>query len=77
MSMYDMTHRDTDYFMDMVDEMFLHSENDEELNSGLNYLAKRARKLRISIYEMIFKVLGEKESMKRLNAWKKEKGFIR
>ncbi len=72
-----MTIRDANHFMDMVDEMILHSENDEELNEGLNYLAKRAKKLKISIYDMIFKVLGEKEAVKRLTAWKKEKGFIR
>ena len=73
-----MTIRDVDYFMDMIDEIIddsLKKEN-TELFAQVSYIHRRAEKLRISFYEMVFRILGEVQVNKRLTEWKKHKGLI-
>lgn len=64
------------HFCNMVDEMILMSDEDSELKDGLNYIENKARKYHISIYDMVYKILGEHQANLRIQAWKKEKGLI-
>lgn len=62
-------------FCQIIDECFLENQDDPEMKESFDVLDKLARKMKITVYELIFSLYDEEEFEARINTWKKEKGL--
>ncbi len=59
----------TDAFVQVVDELVSHSQDDDELAAGIRWLDTQARARGITFYEMVFEVLYRNDIDERARSW--------
>jgi len=74
-SIEELSKKDREYFMKMVDESVMESDMDKELKEGFNYLDELAYKQKISFYDLILQIYEKHELEERIKEWRKEKGI--